>query len=211
MICGVARALDVLGDRWTLLVVRELLTGPKRHADLLARLPGIATNVLSERLRRLQDVDVVTQRTLAPPASSAVYELTQRGRELQPVVISLGSWGLPLLADASPADDFHLAWAALVMLDRVDWAEVGDGGVSVQLVVGGEVVHIIAASEGHASIEEVSKPADIVIESDVDTFVRWGSGELTDTQARRRGLSISPARSGFSALRRLFPAPGPAR
>jgi DNA-binding HxlR family transcriptional regulator len=92
-LCGVARALDVVGERWALLVVRELLLGPKRFTDLRAGLPHVSPDVLSQRLRDLEESGVVSRRRLAPPAGSRVYELTDRGRQLEPIVIELGRWG----------------------------------------------------------------------------------------------------------------------
>jgi DNA-binding HxlR family transcriptional regulator len=91
--CGVARSLDVIGERWALLIVRELLLGPKRFNDLLAGLPGASPNVISQRLRELVADGVIAQRELPPPARVRVYELTDWGRELEPVVVHLGRWG----------------------------------------------------------------------------------------------------------------------
>src|ERR671923_1550635 len=91
--CGVARALDLIGERWALLVVRELLLGPKRFTDLREGLPHVSPDVLSQRLRELERDGIVARRTLAPPAGSKVYELTDRGRELEPVILALGRWG----------------------------------------------------------------------------------------------------------------------
>jgi DNA-binding HxlR family transcriptional regulator len=91
--CGVARSLDVVGERWALLIVRELLLGPKRFNDLLAGLPGASPNVISQRLRELTDSGVVQHRDLGPPARVSVYELTDWGRELEPVIVHLGQWG----------------------------------------------------------------------------------------------------------------------
>ena len=91
--CGVARALDAIGERWALLVVRELLLGPKRFTDLRAGLPHIGPDMLSQRLRELERAGVLHRHTLPPPAGSRVYELTERGRELEPVVLALGRWG----------------------------------------------------------------------------------------------------------------------
>jgi DNA-binding HxlR family transcriptional regulator len=91
--CGVARSLDVVGERWALLIVRELLLGPKRFNDLLAGLPGASPNVISQRLRDLSGAGVVRQRDLGPPARVRVYELTDWGRELEPVILHLGQWG----------------------------------------------------------------------------------------------------------------------
>jgi DNA-binding HxlR family transcriptional regulator len=100
--CGVARSLDVIGERWALLIVRELLLGPKRFNDLLAGLPGASPNVISQRLRELTGSGVIRHRDLGPPARVRVYELTGWGRELEPVIVHLGQWGTraPLPDDA---------------------------------------------------------------------------------------------------------------
>ena len=91
--CGIARGLDVVGDRWALLVARELLLGPKRFTDLRDGLPGIGPDVLSARLRDLEQAGVLGRAALPPPAGSRVYELTEWGRELEPVLLALGRWG----------------------------------------------------------------------------------------------------------------------
>ena len=91
--CGIARGLDVVGTRWALLVVRELLLGPKRFGDLRAGLPGMSAETLGQRLRQLEEEGVVRRTTLPPPASVPVYELTDWGHELRPVILALGAWG----------------------------------------------------------------------------------------------------------------------
>src|SRR3712207_2495864 len=91
--CGIARALDLVGERWALLVVRELLLGPKRFTDLRAGLPHVGPDVLTQRLKDLETAGIVERRTLAPPAASRVYELTERGQALEPVILELGRWG----------------------------------------------------------------------------------------------------------------------
>src|SRR5512132_3236076 len=91
--CGVARALDLVGERWALLVVRELLLGPKRFTDLRAGLPHVGPDVLAQRLRELEGAGIVRRATLPPPAGSRVYELTERGRQLEEVVVALGRFG----------------------------------------------------------------------------------------------------------------------
>src|ERR1700690_3458038 len=91
--CGIARALDLIGERWALLVVRELMLGPKRFTDLRAGLANLSPDVLAQRLRDLQQAGIVQRRTLPPPAGPRVYELTAWGRELEPVLIALGRWG----------------------------------------------------------------------------------------------------------------------
>src|SRR5215213_7514144 len=111
--CGIARALDIVGERWALLVVRELLLGPKRFTDLRAGLRNVGPDVLSQRLRELEGHGIVRRGKLPPPAASQVYELTDRGRELEPVVLALGRWGsqAPVPSDDAPlgADAVMLA------------------------------------------------------------------------------------------------------
>src|SRR5215210_4044194 len=91
--CAAAHALDLVGERWALLVVRELLLGPKRFTDLRAGLPGVSPNVLAQRLRELESAGVVHRRKLPPPAASRVYELTEWGEKLEPIIVRLGRWG----------------------------------------------------------------------------------------------------------------------
>ncbi|MEU0492426.1 helix-turn-helix domain-containing protein [Nocardiopsis sp. NPDC006139] len=91
--CGLARALETVGERWTLLIVRNLLSGPQRYTDLRKGLPSIPTNILSARLKQLEEADVVTRRALPHPERAVVYELTDYGRELEPALIALGRWG----------------------------------------------------------------------------------------------------------------------
>src|SRR5438309_6535269 len=108
--CPVAHALDVVGDRWALLVVRELMQGPKRYTDLAEGLPGIGTNILAARLRHLEAAGVVTKRTLPPPAASRVYELTDYGLELKPVMRELALWGARSLGPPIATDEFFPGW-----------------------------------------------------------------------------------------------------
>src|SRR4051812_20041495 len=105
--CAVAGTLDVVGERWSMLVVRELLDGPKRYVDLLAGLTGVSTDMLAARLRTLEQAGVITRRTLPPPAASKVYELTPLGQELRPVLTELARWGLRLLGEQREDDAFQ--------------------------------------------------------------------------------------------------------
>jgi len=104
-LCGIARALDVVGERWALLVVRELLYGPKRFADLQRGLPGMSQNVLTQRLRDLEASGVLVRRRGLPPVMGQVYELTGSGRELEPVLLALGRWGSPLPPGPDSAEE----------------------------------------------------------------------------------------------------------
>ncbi len=112
--CGLAKALDVIGDRWSLLIVRELmLSGPARYTDLRHGLPGIATNLLADRLRDLERAGVVVREDTPPPTPATLFRLTERGEQLRAAMYALGGWGVPLLADAPDDDEFRSHWLRL--------------------------------------------------------------------------------------------------
>jgi DNA-binding HxlR family transcriptional regulator len=163
--CGVARALDVVGERWALLVVRELLLGPKRFGALSSGLPGMSQNVLSQRLRELQDAGIVRRRTFGPPASSHGYELTERGRELEPVLHALARWGsrIPVSPGALSTDALMLAlqttfdpraagplraWLELRIGDDCFRAEIGSGRFGISRGSAGQADAILTADAG---------------------------------------------------------------
>jgi DNA-binding HxlR family transcriptional regulator len=108
--CAVARALDAVGERWSLLIVRELLNGPRRYTDLHADLPGVSTDVLASRLKQLEGEGVVERRKLQRPANATVYQLTDRGLALRQVILALGSWGMPELGEPRPTDAHRGHW-----------------------------------------------------------------------------------------------------
>src|SRR3954465_13862231 len=118
--CSAARALDVVGDRWTLLIVRELLAGPRRYTDLHADLAGGSTDVLASRLKEMERDGLATRRRLPPPGAAYVYELTARGRELLPGLQALGQWGAPALGERRPTDAVRAHWFALPLLRGLD-------------------------------------------------------------------------------------------
>ena len=149
-LCGAARALDVVGDRWSLLIVRELLVRPCRYTDLRSGLPGIASNLLAERLRQLETDGVIEREAATPPVATPVYRLTDRGRALHPVIRELGRWGAPLL-DPPPQDAvFQAHWLALpldvLLADRTDLPEaivqIDAGGLPLILHTGPEGVTV---------------------------------------------------------------------
>jgi len=146
--CALAKSLDVIGDRWTLLIVRELmLRGACRYTDLRNGLPGIATNLLAERLRELEQAGVIEREDAPPPIATTLFRLAPRGEQLQPVLKGLTLWGLPLMSEQKPDDAVQshwLAWALELMLtDRQP-----DGPpVTVELQIGDQPV-VIETREG---------------------------------------------------------------
>ncbi|MFF9160242.1 winged helix-turn-helix transcriptional regulator [Streptomyces longwoodensis] len=136
--CSAARALDVVGDRWTLLIVRELLAGPRRYTDLHADLPGVSTDVLASRLKDMERDGLTTRRRLPPPGAAYVYDLTPRGRDLLPVLQALGAWGQPELGERRPTDAVRAHWFALPLLRALE----GQGLVEVRLEEGAFHLHV---------------------------------------------------------------------
>jgi DNA-binding HxlR family transcriptional regulator len=139
--CGVAKALDVIGERWTLLLVRDLLLGPWRFKDLHERLSGIPTNLLSARLRELQKHGLIRHRKLTPPASGTIYELTEIGRELEPVCLALGKFGQRWMTSPTPNEKLDIGWALLSLKRRFQ-----GGACGITLQVGAEAFQIRASS-----------------------------------------------------------------
>ncbi|MEV5757004.1 helix-turn-helix domain-containing protein [Streptomyces tendae] len=140
--CSAARALDAVGDRWTLLIVRELLAGPRRYTDLHADLPGVSTDVLASRLKDMEREGLTTRRRLPPPGAAYVYELTARGRGLLPVLEALGAWGAGELGERRPTDAVRAHWFALPLLRALREAGAAEGVVEVRLEEG--VFHLYA-------------------------------------------------------------------
>ena len=130
-----ARALELVGDRWTLLIIADLMVAPKRYTDLANGLPGIPSNLLRDRVRRLEEDQLVTRFEAPPPVATSLYELTPRARELEPAILALQSWGGPLMADES-RDDEPLFADALVLALR---ATVKGGAVDDRLIIAFEV------------------------------------------------------------------------
>jgi DNA-binding HxlR family transcriptional regulator len=157
--CPVAHALGLVGERWALLVVLELMRGPKRYTDLAENLRGIGTNILASRLRDLEAGGVVTKRTLPPPAASKVYELTDYGRELRPVIRELALWGARTLGPPTHADELFPGWLANA-LDTVLAPRAPLGRFEFR--VGEEVSSLV---DGEVLDGPVENP-DVVVEGD---------------------------------------------
>jgi DNA-binding HxlR family transcriptional regulator len=182
--CSAARALDVVGDRWTLLIVRELLAGPRRYTDLHADLPGVSTDVLASRLKDMERDGLTTRRRLPPPGAAFVYELTPRGRRLLPVLQALGTWGQAELGERRPTDAVRAHWFALPLLRALE----GETGVVEVRLDEGEF-HLYAGAEDGPVYGDGPAPGepDARLAMDVTTCTALGRGELTLTDAVRDG------------------------
>jgi DNA-binding HxlR family transcriptional regulator len=184
--CGIARALDVVGDRWALLVVRDLLLGPKRFSDLRAGLRRVTADVLSQRLRELEAAGVLQRRRLPPPASAQVYELTARGRELEPVILGLGRWGSRTpVPDGDPPLSPDSAMLALKTL--FDPAAARDVTVSYELRFGEQQFHARVENGALTIGRGPAEHADATIETEPETLaaVLWHGARTGDANLVR--------------------------
>jgi DNA-binding HxlR family transcriptional regulator len=161
--CAIAHALELVGERWSLLIVRELLTGPKRYTDLSGSLPRIGTNVLAARLKDLEAGGILTKRRLPPPTPAQVYELTPYGESLRPVMRELALWGIRSLGAPEDDDEFAPGWLQGA-LDTVFAPMSPDG--SFEFRIGDEVASLVDGAARVGGVEQ----ADVVVESDRKSF-----------------------------------------
>ncbi|MEU4765742.1 winged helix-turn-helix transcriptional regulator [Actinosynnema sp. NPDC023794] len=208
--CATAHALDLVGERWALLVVRELLFGPKRFTDLRAGMPGASPNVLSHRLRELEEFGVVRRRKLPPPAAAWVYELTAWGRELEPVITALGRWGgrsPSLRHDATlSVDSLMLALKTLFDPRRAEGftadlvLRLGEDSFRVQLSV--DRIWITRGELDHPQA---------VIETDPATLkaLVWSGRRLSEA-IEDGDITVTGSRERVERFLGLFPLPEPA-
>lgn len=204
--CSAARALDAVGDRWTLLIVRELLAGPRRYTDLHADLPGVSTDVLASRLKDMEREGLTTRRRLPPPGAAYVYELTGRGRALLPVLQALGTWGQTALGERRPTDAVRAHWFALPLLRALDGmgaAGAGGGGlVEVRLEEGLFHLHVGAEDGPVYGAGPAPGEPDATLVLDTGTCTAISRGESTVADAVRDGrLAVSGDGTLAKALR----------
>ena len=205
--CALAKALDVVGERWTLLVIRELLEGPKRYTDLRDGIPGVSTDVLASRLKELEDNEVVVRRTLPPPAASKVYELTEMGRELASPVASLAKWGMQFLGPRREDEAFQAHWLAVGLSGMLRPDRVADVELDVEFELGSD--ETVRVRIDHGSLTYVADPErdpDVVVRGDVPTLVAIADRSLPAADAIRVGrLHIDGSRNAVREYGRLFP------
>lgn len=208
--CRFAYALDVVGERWALLVVRELLLGPKRFTDLRAGLPHASSNILSERLRDLEHGGVIQRRKLPPPAASTVYELTEWGRELEPIVTKLGAWGA---RSPIPPDSQEIGPDSIVLALRslFDAEAAGEMDAAYELRLGEQRFRIRVANGelklGRGGVEE---PVARIAFADAPTFAAVLAGRLPLDQALTSGAAeLDGSKQATKRFLRLFPMPEP--
>ncbi|HEX2322027.1 MAG TPA: winged helix-turn-helix transcriptional regulator [Streptosporangiaceae bacterium] len=189
--CSVAKALDVVGDRWTLLIVRELLLqGPSRYTDLRGALPGIATNMLADRLRELEAAGLVLREEAEPPVATTLFCLTDTGAELSPIVNALGAWGVRYMAEPAESDEFRNHWfafpASLFLHDR----EPEGPPIAIELRTTGRPA-VIEVADGAVSTRLGTTPSpDLVLDGSPKLILGLLSAHLSPDEAREAGLEI---------------------
>ena len=202
--CGIARALDAVGDRWALLVVRELIFGPKRFVQLSHGLRGVSPNVLSQRLRDLEDAGVVRRDVLGPPADVPVYELTPRGLALEPVLLELARWGSqqPLTAPG------ELSASALLLALQAVFDPAAGVDATFALRVDGDWFRLTAAGGSIAIARGRAGHPAVTFETDVATLRSVAFGREPISVAERDGrLAVSGDRRLAERFTRMFPVP----
>lgn len=204
--CPVARALDAVGERWTLLLVRELLLGSWRFTDLLEALPGLGTSLLAERLKQLEADGLIRRVKLPPPAGSTAYQLTESGKRLGPVVVALGSFGAGLLDEPAPGETVRADLLALYTAGSAKPEALSGPEQIYEFHVDGAAVHI-RAGEGAAEAASgpAPRPADVVVTTDQAGFVDLSLGRRTLPDLAASGRAqISGDAGAFDRVARLF-------
>lgn len=201
--CGLAKALDVIGDRWSLLIVRELvLRDGLRYTDLLAGLPGIARNLLADRLRQLEQSGVIEREVAPPPIATTLFHLTERGRELRPAIHALGYWGGPLLDDDFGDDEFQSHWLALPLEIALGDRLRGHDPMTVEVHAGDAVLTVEAAADRVRSRAGAPDDPDAVFSGPPRLILATLMGRIDLDEARARGLEVN---GRPDALERLLP------
>jgi DNA-binding HxlR family transcriptional regulator len=190
--CAVAKALDVVGDRWVLLIVRELTTsGPSRYTDLLKGLPGIATNLLADRLREMEKAGLVRREDAPPPVATTLFHLTERGRALNPVLEELGRWGAPMMGVPQPTNVFRSHWLVFPFDAYLTDKTPKEPPVAIEVRTGDEPV-VIETVEGKVRTRRgKAEHPNAVIRGKPGPILGLLSGRLDLAAARRRGLVFS--------------------
>jgi DNA-binding HxlR family transcriptional regulator len=213
--CALARALDVIGDRWTLLIVRELFVRPCRYGDLRDGLPGIATNLLADRLRSLEAAGVVVKEDATPPVATPVYHLSAWGQQLWPVLRELTRWATPLMVEGRGDDQFRGRWLQPAVRSITEGLDLeGIGPVRIRIVADDDPVDVVVADGAlRSELHGVDEP-DLVLTGDGGDLlgVLTGAVPLAEAEAERGVVAEGPAsaRADLDELsRRAFAELGP--
>ncbi len=203
--CGLAAALDLLGERWTVLIIRDLLMGPKRFTDLQGRLSGIGTGLLSQRLRELEDTGIIEKTTLPPPAASTVYQLTPDGEALRPALLQLARWGMRRLGDPRPGQRLDAESLALGLSARFNRKAAADVEGVYGLILDNQPLEV-RITNGHIVIQPgTAEDPRAVVTTDTLTLLSLNSGRtLLADAAASKAITAEGDRHTIKALARAF-------
>lgn len=203
--CALARALDVVGNRWTMLIVRELRPGPRRFTDLVDGLPGISRKLLTERLRDLERDGIIQRRELPPPAARQVYELTDDGRDLASAIAPLIAWGATRMGDRRPGETVRARWSAVAMVALADREAAKDVSETYQYVVGDSAFHFIVDDGSIAVHDGRADDPSVVVTTDEETWMDIVNGKTSASAAAAAGaLSVAGDRQPVTRLGKIF-------
>jgi DNA-binding HxlR family transcriptional regulator len=192
--CAIAKSLDVVGDRWTLLIVRELaMRGKSRYTDLRNGLPGIATNLLADRLRELEQAGVVAREEAPPPIATTLFSLTERGERLRPVLDELMRWGVPLMTERKPEDEVRSHWLAGALREMLIDRQPDQPPITIQLQIGDEPI-VIETRDG--AVETRLGPAsapDLTLAGEPTPVLGFLLGRLDLAGAKAAGVEFTGA------------------
>ena len=206
--CSVAKALDVVGDRWTLLIIRELIQqGPCRYTDLRNGLPGIATNLLADRLRELEEAGLVQREEAAPPIAATLFSLTATGAELEPALRALGEWGLRYMTQPRGDDEFRSQWFSFPVSLFLHDTEPDGPPVTIELRADGRPAVVQAAGGEISTRLGPATAPDLVLTGDPQLILGLLGAFVTSADAAAAGLEIQ---GDVTVLARLTSRP-PAR
>jgi DNA-binding HxlR family transcriptional regulator len=187
--CPLAKTLDVIGDRWSLLIVRELLIrGPCRYTDIRNGLPGIATNLLADRLRELEQAGVIRREAAPPPVATTLFHLTPRGEELRPVLRAMAQWGVPLLGDAPEDDSFRSHWLASPAAIYLSDTTPDRPPITIEVRTGDEPMVIETVDGAVRARPGRAERSDAVLAGPPRVVIDLITGRLDLRKARARGL-----------------------
>jgi DNA-binding HxlR family transcriptional regulator len=201
--CGVAKALDVIGDRWTILIIRELLIrGACRYTDLKNGLPGIATNLLSDRIRELESAGLIQREDAPPPVAATLFQLTDAGEQLYPVVDAIGRWGVRYMAERVESDEFRGHWFTFPVSYFLHDRDPDGPPVSIELRTASSPALVeISGGEARTRLGTAAAP-DLVLQGEPQLILALFSGGLTAAEVADLGLEIS---GDTSVLQRILP------
>jgi DNA-binding HxlR family transcriptional regulator len=203
--CAVARGLDIIGERWTLLIIRDLLVGPKRYKDLLDGLSGIGTNLLAARLRELEKEGIVRRTVLPPPAASTVYELTETGQALEPAIGAIGRWGARFLGSPRETDMFPIDGYMVAMRISFKAGEAAGIDQTYELRVGGRIFEIRVAHGECTITQGQARDPDAVLKMDIFALHRLLKEGVAPREALANGeVTVSGDEKALSRFVKMF-------